>query len=391
MGAICFISNCQFNKHTGGIDRVCFYLIEELYRRGYEIVCCYSKESIGDKIDYVKNYKLPNIEVYSEENISFMEKLIKVEGIDVILDNSHSMQYFNLLEHVKKSVRFKLMKVQHTDPFAAIKSLRDNYDYIDYSIKGLFGRIVKKLFFYLKFFLSYYLRLQSLTGQTKRYSVGCDKYIVLSQGFVVKLRRYFKFWQGSDKLDFVYNPISINNDNKEIRDKKNQVIFVGRLDYQKRVDRLLRIWRKVSEKHNDWNLVIVGDGEERGRLENYAKDLNLKNYTFVGSVESKEYMLDSKICCVTSSHEGFSMVVLEAQLYGCVPLAFDSYETLSEIIQDDRLKVQPFSEKQFVSQLDKLMLDDVLLSDMKKKGWQNVKRFEVSEIVDKWEKMILEK
>ena len=228
-----------------------------------------------------------------------------------------------------------------------------------------------------------------MTGQTKRYSVGCDKYIVLSQGFVVKLRRYFKFWQGSDKLDFVYNPISINNDNKEIRDKKNQVIFVGRLDYQKRVDRLLRIWRKVSEKHNDWNLVIVGDGEERGRLENYAKDLNLKNYTFVGSVESKEYMLDSKICCVTSSHEGFSMVVLEAQLYGCVPLAFDSYETLSEIIQDDRLKVQPFSEKQFVSQLDKLMLDDVLLSDMKEKGWQNVKRFEVSEIVDKWEKFIL--
>ena len=389
MGTICFISNCQFNKHTGGIDRVCFYLIEELYRRGYEIVCCYSRDSIGDKIDYVKNYKLPNADVYSEENISFMEELINKEGIDVVLDNSHSMQYFNLLEHVKKSVGFRLIKVQHTDPFAAIKSLRDNYDYITYSTKGLFGRVIKKFFFYLKFFLAYCLRLQSLTEQTKRYSVGCDKYIVLSRGFVEKLKKHFKFWRSSDKLDYIYNPMSIKKDNLDIKNKKNQVIFVGRLDYQKRVDRLLRIWSKISEKHRDWNLVIVGDGDERERLENYARDLNLKNYIFVGSIESKEYMLDSKICCVTSSHEGFSMVVLEAQLYGCVPLVFDSYETLSEIIQDDRLKVQPFKEKQFVSQLDKLMLDDVFVSDMKKKGYQNVKRFEVSTIVDKWEGFIL--
>ena len=60
------------------------------------------------KLDYVKNYKLPNIEVYSEENISFMEKLIKVEGIDVILDNSHSMQYFNLTVFILSINRIKM-------------------------------------------------------------------------------------------------------------------------------------------------------------------------------------------------------------------------------------------------------------------------------------------
>lgn len=378
---ICFVSNCQFNEYTGGIDRVCVSLIKEMHKRGHRIVCVYGKASIGNVIEFVLNKQLPNPNINSEENIDFLKNIFFEEKIDVVLDNSYAIVYHRLLANLKKIVNFKLITIQHNDPFFAVKDLRDKYDFISYSGEGIFN----KIYFILKFFVSYYLRYRHVKQLFLEKYGNSDCYVVLSNGFANKLRK--KFSIKDDKLRVVYNPIDSNLDDIICSNKKNQILFVGRLDYQKRVDRLLYIWKELYSKHCDWNLIIVGDGEERERLENLANRLCLQNYSFVGEVESKQYMRESKICCLFSSHEAFSMVLVEAQIYWCVPVAYNSYETLNEIMPlvDFGLKIKPFHKKEYIQCLDKLMSNEKLLYKITEEGRKNIHKFDVVKIVDEWE------
>lgn len=378
---ICFVSNCQFNEYTGGIDRVCVSLIKEMHKRGHRIVCVYGKASIGNVIEFVLNKQLPNTNINSDENIDFLKNIFFEEKIDIVLDNSYTIVYHRLLVNLKKIVNFKLITIQHNDPFSAVKGLRDKYDFISYSEEGIF----KKIYFILKFFVSYYLRYKSVKQLFLEKYEDSDCYVVLSNGFLNKLKR--KFGLKDDKLRVVYNPIYSNLIDINFLSKKNQILFVGRLDYQKRVDRLLHIWKELYSKYCDWNLVIVGDGEERGCLEKLANRLCLQNYSFVGEVESEQYMRESKICCLFSSHEAFSMVLLEAQMYGCVPVAYNSYETLNEIMPlvDFELKIKPFRKKEYIQCLGKLMSNEDLLYKIAEEGRKNIYKFDVVKIVDEWE------
>ncbi|WP_373834729.1 glycosyltransferase, partial [Bacteroides heparinolyticus] len=59
--------------------------------------------------------------------------------------------------------------------------------------------------------------------------------------------------------------------------KKKQLLYVGRIEwYQKRVERLIDIWKRVYRKFPDWELVIVGDGPVREDLERKALQMERK-------------------------------------------------------------------------------------------------------------------
>jgi glycosyltransferase involved in cell wall biosynthesis len=51
---------------------------------------------------------------------------------------------------------------------------------------------------------------------------------------------------------------------------------------------VLRAFEGIQKKYPEAKLTIAGDGEERPKLENLAKELNLKNVEFTGSVSSGE-------------------------------------------------------------------------------------------------------
>ena len=56
---------------------------------------------------------------------------------------------------------------------------------------------------------------------------------------------------------------------------KKIVLFVGILIQSKKIDRLLRSFAQVRAACPDAKLVIVGDGDDRQRLEQIAKDLEI--------------------------------------------------------------------------------------------------------------------
>ena len=95
----------------------------------------------------------------------------------------------------------------------------------------------------------------------------------------------------------------------------NRVIAVGRYDYQKGFDELIKIWKKIYAGNPNWRLDIFGDGPLKGELQNLIENLNLSGivqlHPPVKNIE-REY-LESSILVMTSRYEGLPMALLEAR------------------------------------------------------------------------------
>ena len=98
-------------------------------------------------------------------------------------------------------------------------------------------------------------------------------------------------------------------------------VALGRLTLHKRVDLLLEMWERVRPVTGG-ELVIIGDGPERPRLEGLAGD----SVRFVGNVDerTKASLLASSWALVhAASHEGWGLVITEAGLAGVPSIGFD--------------------------------------------------------------------
>jgi len=95
------------------------------------------------------------------------------------------------------------------------------------------------------------------------------------------------------------------------------IITAGRLTAQKRLDVLLQAASLLAPK-NEFNLVIIGDGVLRERLEQLASRLGISDRTFfVGFVPNLwAFISKSSVFALASDYEGFGNVLIEAMACG---------------------------------------------------------------------------
>ncbi|MEE1090991.1 MAG: glycosyltransferase [Paludibacteraceae bacterium] len=186
------------------------------------------------------------------------------------------------------------------------------------------------------------------------------------------------------KLVAINNP-SIQPD-RIVRDKEKRVLWCGRVEFGvKRVDRMMRIWKRVSHKFPDWQLDILGSGDI-DYFRNLAKKYGIQNINFVGFCNPQEYYDRGTILCMTSSTEGLPMVLIEAQTNGVVPMAYDSYASATDIIDDgdNGFLVKAFDEDEYVEKLMSLMRDDDMRLRMAESAMVSVRKFDSRKIAQQW-------
>lgn len=190
-----------------------------------------------------------------------------------------------------------------------------------------------------------------------------------------------------NRLKAISNPICPVEYSFCPQKKKNQIVVVSRhVWFQKRIDRVIRIWEKIMDRFPDWELIILGDGPHHKDFVHLAERAQTKRLTFAGVQNPAEFYRNSKILCLTSSWEGFGLVLTEAQQYGCVPIAYRSYSSLDDIIEDGRtgFSVKPFNEEEYIEKLARLMTDAPLRESMALEAMQSVKKFYVGDVAKKW-------
>lgn len=84
-----------------------------------------------------------------------------------------------------------------------------------------------------------------------------------------------------------------------------------------------------------------------------ANDMGLKRITFHGFLDPVEFYKRSRCLLMTSNFEGFGMVLVEAMQYGCVPFAYNSFESLTDIIDNgyNGFIIPPFNTDKYVEYL----------------------------------------
>jgi glycosyltransferase involved in cell wall biosynthesis len=89
---------------------------------------------------------------------------------------------------------------------------------------------------------------------------------------------------------------------------------------------------------------------------------------------------------MTSTTEGWGMVLIEGQVHGCAVMAYDSYASVSDIITDGEngVVVPAFNECEYARRLSELMEDDALRQRMAQNGTQSVRRFASTNIAKRW-------
>jgi len=145
----------------------------------------------------------------------------------------------------------------------------------------------------------------------------------------------------ASKITLINNPIDIDKlqnlslEPIEFKFEENSIklISVGTLRERKRQDLLLKTLSLLPTKYS---LVIVGSGEEEGRLKALTKSLELENrVSFEGhQTNPYPYMSHADLFILTSEHEGFPNVLLEANSLGTPVVAFACLGGITEIIEE---------------------------------------------------------
>lgn len=114
----------------------------------------------------------------------------------------------------------------------------------------------------------------------------------------------------------VLSESSITSDRYHLKGK-HVILFVGRLVALKNVETIIKAFADINNTDNV--LVIIGDGPERGRLEQIASERNV-NIIFTGRLEGKElyqWYNIANVFVLASYQEAFGAVTNEALLAGC--------------------------------------------------------------------------
>jgi phosphatidylinositol alpha-mannosyltransferase len=141
-----------------------------------------------------------------------------------------------------------------------------------------------------------------------------------------------KFWPGPYKII----PIGVDTNRfhpkvkplSQFKDKKLNLLFVGRLDKRKGIDYLLKAFWRFSQVWPEARLIIVGEGSQKNKARDYMRKKELENVVFAGSVSPQalpSYYATADIFCSPATHgESFGVVLLEAMATGLPIVAFDN-------------------------------------------------------------------
>lgn len=116
------------------------------------------------------------------------------------------------------------------------------------------------------------------------------------------------------------------------------VVTVGRLAPQKDLDTLLVAFKAVLGRRRA-RLLIVGDGPERTRLQQLARDLGVDGaVTFAGEVDAPfPLMASAAVLALSSRFEGLPTVLIEGLALGCKVVSTDCVAGPREILDGGRL------------------------------------------------------
>ena len=124
---------------------------------------------------------------------------------------------------------------------------------------------------------------------------------------------------------------------KEIS-KKKTIISIGRLTKQKNFQFLINAFSIIQKKNSELNLCILGEGEDRTKLERQIKDLDLTDKVFLLGNKKNiyNYLKNSDIFILPSLWEDPGFVLIEAGYMNKLIISSDCPNGPKELLENGK-------------------------------------------------------
>lgn len=349
----------------GGAERVTIVLAEEFVKRGWTVgIAAYKFEDTSLLQGMSSLIKLLTMsgKRFSNNNKRLLSDFIKENGFDYII-NGWCMP-FSHTRFIRKAIGSLPVK---------LISLHHNVPNMNNRIAKAQNPFIKKLFQFISAINLFFVYHNS------------DAYVVLSESFKTIFKEFTNI-KDTSRLHAISNPLTLQP--LTVGLKENSILYVGRLEEtQKRVSRIIDVWKILAPKFPDWHLDIVGDGPDRKAYEEQAKDID--RIEFHGFQNPREYYACSKILLLTSEFEGLPLVLVEALASKCVPLVLGTFSSVHDIVTGSNgiVAMPPFDTNRFSEILSDMLSHVEMIDSMAEVGARIGCRLSVAAIVNQWEEL----
>lgn len=179
-----------------------------------------------------------------------------------------------------------------------------------------------------------------------------------------------------NKIDIVHCSVSERFRCLGTEAAEKYVLAVSSLNYQKNFHALVQAFNLLEDKKI--KLFLVGAINKNFADHKLVEDIESNpNIKFMGRVDDDELIqLYSNAQCFVypSLYEGFGIPPLEAQACGC-PCVVSNAASLPEVCATSVVYCDPFDVADMAKKIRLVIDDEVLRSELRAKGFENIKRF----------------
>lgn len=153
-----------------------------------------------------------------------------------------------------------------------------------------------------------------------------------------------------------------------MEEKEKSIIMAAYFNENKAPDVLLRAWKEIKERHPDWKVTMMGNGDVE-RYKQMSEEMGLTDsVTFTGYItgqKKRDIWRKASIYCMCSYNEGFPMVVLEAWAHK-VAVVTTPVGGLPDVIEEGKNCLTfPFGDDEALAeQMERLIKNDTLRNDI---------------------------
>lgn len=222
--------------------------------------------------------------------------------------------------------------------------------------------------------------------QTIRDLKKCAQLVVLTESDARGWRQHFK------NVTVIPNPVTLYPDViDDVPKDPGRIIFVGRFNHEKRIDRLITAFSMIADKYPEWHVDIFGEGNEKDNLIRQIKDLKLESRVIIHEPTKSIYdeYKRSEMLVLCSEHEASPLVLVEAMACGVPCVSMDCPNGPREIINDGEngLLARDGDVEDLSAKIEWLITHE---KERKNMGWK-ARAFAATRkqdvVMDKWEKL----
>jgi glycosyltransferase involved in cell wall biosynthesis len=301
-----------FDKITNNSERIIINIISSIKGGGAETIVNELHEN------YLKKDLKSYVIYFTEENINIKKNYFLLD-----LNPRNPISIFYLRKIIKKIAsetnKDVIIHVHLTWPFffTVLATLGIRNIKMFFTEHDTRNRRMQIPFFYLvdRFFYSYYLSIICI-------SRGVHDALVQWVG--PKIKKNLKIVYNGSRIFKLYKRTSL-------KDRLPRLISIGRLIHKKNFSIIIAVISKIKEDIESYT--IIGEGEDRKKLEKLIKKLKLENKIFlIGWQDNlKKYLHKADIQVIPSLYEGFSLAAVEGMSSG-LPVVASNVSGMNEVL-----------------------------------------------------------